>query len=310
MRSWDMRTPVPESRLAHADGSDRHPPHGLRPHRRVRGRLPRRDRADRARRACHRPDPRRRRATTSARARSPCAARCRSRPAGVHVAVVDPGVGGPRRAVALRARGPPARRARQRPAHARRGAPRRRRGGRRPRVVAVAAGAGVGDVPRPRRVRPGGGAPGRWASRSRDAGEPLAPSELVPLALPRAAPRGRALVAHALAFDTYGNVHARRRQRRPAGRASASRSPAAGWRAGGRSATSRTASCCSTRTPPARSPWRSTGARRATSSTCGSTTRSASRDARHARACTCARPAPRTTAHASSRPAARRTARS
>ena len=99
-------------------------------------------------------------------------------PPGVHVAVVDPGVGGPRRGGRAAVRGSPARRARQRPAHAGRGAPRRRRGGRRPRVVAVAAGAGVGDVPRPRRVRPGRGAsrprraaratPGsRWRRRAR-----------------------------------------------------------------------------------------------------------------------------------------------
>jgi S-adenosylmethionine hydrolase len=39
-----------------------------------------------------------------------------------------------------------------------------------------------------------------------DAGEPLAPELLVPLALPEPRREGVALVAHALAFDTYGNV--------------------------------------------------------------------------------------------------------
>ena len=42
-------------------------------------------------------------------------------PAGVHLAVVDPGVGSDRRAIAIRTRGRPGlRRPRQRPAHARR----------------------------------------------------------------------------------------------------------------------------------------------------------------------------------------------
>ena len=252
--------------------------------RRVRGRLPRRDRADRARRARHRPDPRRPAPRHPRRRRSPCAARCRSRPAGVHVAVVDPGVGGPRRGVALRCGGPAARRARQRPADARRGAPRRRRGGRRPRARRRG---GWSRCRRPstaatcsrrsRRISP-------RASRSRTPGEPLEPDELVPLALPEPRREGVALVAHALAFDTLRQRAARRRRAATLpGGPSASRSPAAGCaRVGGPSATSRTASCCSTRTPPARSRWRSTAARRATSSACGSTTRSASHDARRA----------------------------
>ena len=75
----------------------------LRPRGRLRRRLPRGDRADRARGARSSTSPTGSPATTSAPARWSCAARCRSRRPGVHLAVVDPGVGAERRAVALRA---------------------------------------------------------------------------------------------------------------------------------------------------------------------------------------------------------------
>ena len=238
-----MRTPVPESRLAHADGSDRHPPRRLRPHRRVRGRMPRRDRADRARRACHRSDPRR------AAARHP---RGRARPAralpftppGVHVAVVDPG-------------------------SAARGA--RSRCGARDRLLVgpdngllMPAAEHLGGVEEavdlassPWRLEPVSA-----TFHGRDVFAPVAAHLALgePLARRRGAARRRsgsclwrcrsrtgracALVAHALAFDTTGTCSSTPPAATcAAGRARRGRA-AAGWRAGGRSVTSRTASCC------------------------------------------------------------------
>ena len=72
------------------------------------------------------------------------------------------------RAVALRTRrrGPRPRRPRQRPAAAGRPALRRRRRGGRHRALAAPPRADVGDVPRPRRLRPGGRAPRAAARRS------------------------------------------------------------------------------------------------------------------------------------------------
>ena len=70
-------------------------------------------------------------------------------PPGVHLAVVDPGVGSERRAVALRCGDAIPRRSRQRAAVARGRAPRRRDGARRHRCVAARARRGLGELPRP-----------------------------------------------------------------------------------------------------------------------------------------------------------------
>ena len=92
----------------------------LRARRRVRRRLPRRRAADRAGRGRHRRHARACRATRCASARCALQNAIPYLPQGVHIAVVDPGVGGERRPVALRAaRRKPLRRARQRAAVAR-----------------------------------------------------------------------------------------------------------------------------------------------------------------------------------------------
>ena len=85
----------------------------------------------------------------------------------VHLAVVDPGVGGPRRAVALRSAGDrlfvgPDNGLLMLAADARR----RRRGGPRAHQRGALAGAPLGDLPRPRHLRPGRGAPRRRPARS------------------------------------------------------------------------------------------------------------------------------------------------
>ena len=129
-------------------------------------------------------------------------------PAGVHLAVVDPQVGGERRAVAAarpqRSR-PRPRRARQRAAVAGGRALRRRGRGGRHRPLAAAPRAGVGDVPRPRHLRAPGRAHGRGHALSprRRADRP---DELVSWSMPRARVEGDELVAHAIAFDRFGNV--------------------------------------------------------------------------------------------------------
>ena len=138
---------------------------------RLRRRLPRRDRADRARRAGHRPHarhraPRRRAGALVLRRALPFA------PAGVHLAVVDPEVGGRRRAIALRTAdedrllvGPDNGLL---PLGGR--ALRRRRRGGRDRALAAPARARLGDVPRPRPVRARRRAPrGGRAARRRPA---------------------------------------------------------------------------------------------------------------------------------------------
>ena len=119
-----------------------HLPHRLRAAGRLRRHLPRRDQADRARDADHRhharhpPGPVLQGALVLANTLP-------YMPAGVHLAVVDPGVGGVRRPLALRdARGPAVRRPRQRPAASGRRPVRRHRRGaraRQPRLRARAA---------------------------------------------------------------------------------------------------------------------------------------------------------------------------
>ena len=102
--SWRARYPrVAAARLgAPPMRAGHHVPLRLRPRRRLRRRVPRRHRADRARGAGHRPHARHRRATTCAPARSSLRRALPYFPPGVHLAVVDPEVGGERRAVALR----------------------------------------------------------------------------------------------------------------------------------------------------------------------------------------------------------------
>ena len=84
------------------DGAADHVPLRLRGRRRVRRRLPRRDRADRARRPGDRHHPRDRPPRRPRRRAAVLADALPFAPAGVHLAIVDPGVGGPRRAVAVR----------------------------------------------------------------------------------------------------------------------------------------------------------------------------------------------------------------
>lgn len=127
-------------------------------------------------------------------------------PVGFHVAVVDPGVGGERRAVALRTAdervliGPdngvltPA--------------PQRAGGvveaidvGRSPfRLTPVSATFHGRDIFAPVAARLAAGA------ATADAGDPLDPRELTELTLPRPRYEGTTLVAHALAIDGFGNV--------------------------------------------------------------------------------------------------------
>ena len=194
-------------------------------------------------------------------------------PVGVHVAVVDPQVGTERRAVAAahrrraRAGGP-----RQRPAQPRVGAQRRRGagGGRDP--LAAPARARVGHLPRPRRVRAGGGATWPPARELADAGDPLEPEQLVRLELPEPA-RGRTARwwRTRSCVDRFGNVVARRGPRAASGQRPHAGRRAWRWRsaAGAGSPPTRTpsrtwprASCSSTRTPIGRSRSRSTAATR------------------------------------------------
>ena len=122
------------------------------------------------------------RATTCARARWSCARALPFCPAGVHLVVVDPGVGAhaARRRAARGRGGPHPRRPRQRRAVARGRALRRRRRSRRRGALAAPPRAGLGDVPRARRVRAGRRAP-RGRRGARRAGEPIDPDELVQL---------------------------------------------------------------------------------------------------------------------------------
>jgi S-adenosylmethionine hydrolase len=126
-------------------------------------------------------------------------------PPGVHVAVVDPGVGGPRRGVALRCGdrllvGPdngvlmPA-------AQDAGGVTEAVDLARSPWVLQPVSATFHGrDVFAPVAAQLALGAP------LADAGEALDPALLTPLALPEPRRDGDALVAHALGFDVYGNV--------------------------------------------------------------------------------------------------------
>jgi S-adenosyl-L-methionine hydrolase (adenosine-forming) len=128
-------------------------------------------------------------------------------PEGVHLAVVDPGVGGPRRAVALRTR--EGERVLVGPDNGLLSPAAERFGG-------VAEAVDVGDSPeclRPISATFHGRdvfAPVAAAladGASLDAvGAPIAPGSLATLALPRARVDGAALVAHVLTTDVYGNV--------------------------------------------------------------------------------------------------------
>ena len=80
-----------------------------------------------------------------------------------------------------------------------------------------------------------------------EAGEPIEPDKLVELKMPEARAEDGQLVAHAVAFDRFGNVHARRRARRGRPARPAPRPPGVGERA--RTATTRRRSPTS---PPAR----------------------------------------------------------
>ena len=183
-------------------------------------------------------------------------------PVGVHVAVVDPQVGTERRAVAVRC------------ADGRvlvgpdngllslaweRG--RGRRGDRRDPLAAQAR-AGVGDLPRSRRVRAGGRAPRRRAELL-EAGDAVAIDELEVLELPEPRFVADVAMAHALLVDGYGNVSLDLRHEhmlaldltigaRWRSRAAAA-APRRRWCR--RSPTSRPASCSCTRTRGARSRW-------------------------------------------------------
>jgi S-adenosyl-L-methionine hydrolase (adenosine-forming) len=126
-------------------------------------------------------------------------------PPGVHVAVVDPGVGGPRRGVALRCGdrllvGPDNGLLMPAAEHL---------GGvteavdlaRSPWVLEPVSATFHGrDVFAPVAAHLALG------ERLVDAGDPLPPEQLVALTLPEPRREGVALVAHALAFDAYGNV--------------------------------------------------------------------------------------------------------
>ena len=250
--AWSPRSSV----TRRCDDADRSPSSPTTGRRRLRRRLPRGDRAPLPGGARHRPHPRRRRAR-----RAPGRARAAHAlpylPAGVHLAVVDPGVGGApaARSRCARARGPPARRPRQRPAVAGRRALRRRGGGGRHRPLAVAAEPVSRHLPRARHLRAGGRAPGRRraAGRGRRAARPgraRAGSSC-------RAPRGDdgALVAHVAGVDRFGNLQldASTQRARAVGVGSARGAPSAPARiarsSGARSPTSRRASCSSTRTP-------------------------------------------------------------
>ena len=178
--------------------------------RRLRRRLPRRDGADRARRAGHRrharhPAPRRAR-----RRADRCAARC---PTSRRACTSRSST---RRSAASGARSRCARPRRTASSSgpttallcARRRALRRRGRGDRHRPLAAAPRAGVGDVPRARHLRPGRRAARGRARRWRGAGEPIDADELTRAASCRCARRDDdgALVAHALAVDRFGNV--------------------------------------------------------------------------------------------------------
>jgi hypothetical protein len=128
-------------------------------------------------------------------------------PAGVHVAVVDPGVGGERRAVALRTADED-----------------RLLVGPDNGLLSLAAASFAGAVEAvdvshsPHRLEPVSAtfhgrdtfAPvaARLAEGAplAEAGEPINPADLVALELPRARAEGSDVVSHALAFDRFGNV--------------------------------------------------------------------------------------------------------
>ena len=247
-----------------------HVPLRLRPRRRLRRRLPRRDRAR------SRPT----RASSTSPTASPrhdvrTGALVLRRalpyfPPGVHLAVVDPEVGGERRAVALRARrgGPHARRPRQRAALAGRASAsaassrRSTSAARRYRLEPASATFHGRDIFAPvaahaRRRRAAGRA---RASRS-------TPTSSSPLDMPRARATRTAgsspTRSPSTASATSRSTSSTRSSPAPASSsATGSRSTASPRSTRRRSPTSRPASCCSTRTPTARSRWRSTAARR------------------------------------------------
>ena len=126
---------------------------------------------------------------------------------GVHLAVVDPGVGSERRPVALRAAedrswSAPTTASSPPPTAALGGAAR----GGRPERLAVPPGARHGDLPRPRPVRPGQRPARRRGRRCDEAGEPLDPSTLTALELPRPRIYPDRVVAHVLYRDGFGNL--------------------------------------------------------------------------------------------------------
>ena len=181
---------------------------------------------------CHgviaRDRPRSARASTSPTA-SPRRTSCRARscshnslpyaPVGVHLAVVDPDVGGNRRAIARRCgRRSRLRRAGQRAAPARRGRA-RHRGGVRDHEPRVPARRGLAHLPRARHLRPCGCASRERRGRSRSSVRNVDPATLIRVSVPGAGRRDVAALARRFSsIDRFGNValeHAARAPRRP-----------------------------------------------------------------------------------------------
>ena len=184
-------------------------------------------------------------------------------PPGVHLAVVDPGVGsrapGGRRGGR---RGALPGRPRQRAALPRAGPPRRSARRRRALPLALPARAGLGDLPRPRPVRPGRGAPlaGRAARGGRRVDRPRLARRARP-PHPADQPTARSSPTRST-LDGYGNVtldldasmlaDGPLRPGRRAGGPGARR-PLRGASGRAPSPTSGRPTCSSSRTPPARS---------------------------------------------------------
>ena len=125
----------------------------------------------------------------------------------VILAVVDPGVGGPRRPVALRSHGDhlfvgPDNGLLMHAADARRRRQRRVRA----EQPGALAGPAVGHVPRPRHLRAGRGAPRRRARARRPSARRSAPTELDRIDLPEPRRHRDGLTAIAVLVDRFGNV--------------------------------------------------------------------------------------------------------
>ena len=127
-------------------------------------------------------------------------------PVGVHLAVVDPGVGGHRRALALRDAegrlyvGPDNGLA---PAGRRACGHHRRAGAREPRVCARVD---LADLSRPRSVRAGRRPPRLRRRRSASSGPPIDPEALVRLDLPEPSFADGVVHATTLYVDSFGNI--------------------------------------------------------------------------------------------------------